>query len=256
MSATSSIREFFDQNGFYLARGVFSPDEVRDLEGDFDRIVAQLNRSGEDVNATWQGEQAKKLGVDNKVILHTHNVQIYSAIWHRALLNPRFLDVTEQLIGPDIVLHHSKLFQKPPEKGAPFPMHQDWSYFPTIKDSMIAGIIHVSKATDEMGCLRVYPGTHKLGRVTGTSGQESSDFLDGYPLDGALALEAEPGDVAFFHYFTLHGSKPNLSAKTRKTVLAQMYAGSDAIEVGNSHPNARLVLRGWNHYAGRVVANE
>lgn len=256
MSNSSSIKEFFDKNGYYVAKGVFNAEEVRELETDFDRIVEQLNRSGEDVNATWQGEQAKKLGVEKKVILHTHNVQVYSAAWHRAFLNPNFLDVTEELIGSDIMLHHSKLFQKPPEKGAPFPMHQDWSYFPTIKDTMIAGIIHVSNATDEMGCLRVYPGTHTLGRVEGTSGIENSEFLDRYPLDGAVALEAEPGDVAFFHYFTLHGSKPNFSSKTRKTVLAQLHAGNDAVEEENRHPNARLVLRGWNHYAGRKVANE
>lgn len=256
MSTNLSPKEFFDKNGYYVARGVFSPDEVKAMEVDFDRIVSQLNRSGEDVNASWQGEQSKKLGTGQTTILHTHNVQIYSECWHCALMSPRFLDVVEQFIGPDIILHHSKLFQKPPEKGAPFPMHQDWSYFPSIKDSMIAGIIHVSEASDEMGCLRVYPGSHTLGRVAGTSGQEASDFLDRYPLDGAVALEAEPGDVAFFHYFTLHGSKPNYSAKTRKTVLAQLYAGNDAIEAGNRHPNARLVLRGWNHYAGRSVANE
>lgn len=256
MNTSRTLREFFDQKGYYVARGVFSPDEVRDLEADFDHIVSQLNRSGEDVNATWQGEQSKKIGASGTTILHTHNVQIYSERWHRALMNPRFLDIVEQILGPDIILHHSKLFQKPPEKGAPFPMHQDWSYFPTLGDSMIAGIIHVSGATDAMGCLRVVPGSHKLGRVAGTSGQEASEFLDGYPLDDALALEAGPGDVAFFHYFTLHGSKPNTSAQTRKTVLVQMYAGHDAIEPGNRHPNARLVLRGWNHAAGRTVANE
>lgn len=256
MNTPSPTKEFFETNGYYLARGIFSPDEVAALESDFDRIVAQLNRTGEDVNASWQGGQAKKLGAAKTSILHTHNVQIYSECWHRALMNTRFLDVVEQILGPDIILHHSKLFQKPPENGAPFPMHQDWSYFPTLKDSMIAGIIHVSEATDEMGCLRVVPGSHRLGRVAGTSGQEASDFLDQYPLEGALALEAQPGDVAFFHYFTLHGSKPNYSAKTRKTVLAQLHAGDDAIEPDNRHPNARLVLRGWNHHAGRAAANE
>lgn len=247
MNTTPSLKELFAKDGYYLARGVFSPAEIQDLETDFDRIVHQLNRTGGDVNASWQGEQSKKLGAEKTTILHTHNVQIYSEVWHRAFLNVRFLDVVEQILGPDIVLHHSKLFQKPPEKGAPFP---------TLKDTMIAGIIHVSDATDEMGCLRVYPGSHTMGRVAGTSGQESSAFLDGYPLDGAVALEAEPGDVAFFHYFTLHGSKPNFSAKTRKTVLAQLHAGSDAVETGNTHPNARLVLRGWNHHAGRALANE
>lgn len=252
----SSINEFFNEHGYYLAKGVFSPTEIAALETDFDRIVEQLNRSGENVNARWTGGQADKLGAEKTVILHTHNVQIYSALWLRALHHEGLLDVVEQILGPDIILHHSKLFQKPPENGAPFPMHQDWTYFPTIKDKMIAGIIHVSKATDEMGCLRVYPGSHRLGRVKGTGGMENSDLLDQYPIEGALPLEAEPGDIAFFHYLTLHGSKPNRSSAVRKTVLSQMHAGDDCVEDGVQHPNSRLALRGWNHYAGRAAANE
>jgi len=133
-------------------------------------------------------------------------------------------------------------------------MHQDWSYFPTIKDSMMAGIIHVSKATDEMGCLRVYPGTHRLGRVEETSGQHVNDLLAKYPLSGAMPLEAEPGDVVFFHYFTIHGSMPNRSSATRKTVLVQMYAGNDRVEDGINHPDEHLVLAGWNHHATRNQA--
>jgi ectoine hydroxylase-related dioxygenase (phytanoyl-CoA dioxygenase family) len=106
-----------------------------------------------------------------------------------------------------------------------------------------------------MGCLRVYPGSHKLGRVDGTSGQNESDLLAQYPLENALPLEAEPGDVVFFHYFTLHGSMPNRSSETRKTVLIQLYAGNDKIEDGNPHPDEKLVLTGWNHHASRSVAN-
>lgn len=254
-NASSSISEFFNEHGYYLAKAVFTPAEIRALEVEFDKIVDQLNRSGEEINARWTGGQADKLGAEKTVILHTHNVQVYSALWLRALQNERLLDITEQILGRDIVLHHSKLFQKPPEKGAPFPMHQDWSYFPSVLDKMIAGIIHVSPATDEMGCLRVYPGTHKLGRIQGTGGMENSDFLDKFSLDEALPLEAEPGDVAFFHYFTLHGSKPNRSGATRKTVLTQMYAGDDRQEDPSRHPDSKLVLRGWNYHAGRSLAN-
>ncbi|HSI85130.1 MAG: phytanoyl-CoA dioxygenase family protein, partial [Candidatus Methylacidiphilales bacterium] len=90
----------------------------------------------------------------------------------------------------------------------------------------------------------------------GTGGMSGSDFLDKYPLDGALALEAEPGDIAFFHYCTLHGSKPNVSPYTRKTVLAQLHAGDDCVEPGNKHPNARLTLRGWNYHSRRAMGNE
>ena len=251
-----SLQEDFDRDGFVHVRGLFQPDEVAALEADFDRIVAQLVSSGEDVDATWDGGEAAKIAKAGDRILHTHNVQKYSRVWLNAFLNDRFLDVVEALIGPDIILHHSKLFQKPAEAGSPFPMHQDWPYFPTLKDSMIAGIVHVSRATDEMGCLRVYPGSHKLGRVEGADGRRQNDLIDSYPIEKAQVIEAEPGDVIFFHYFTLHGSMPNRSEAVRKTVLCQLYAGSDQVEPGNRHPDERMVLRGWNYHASRKAAGE
>ena len=167
----------------------------------------------------------------------------------------RFLDVAEAILGPNIILHHSKLFQKPAELGAPFPMHQDWQYFPSLKDSMMAAVIHVSAATDEMGCLRVYPKSHRLGRLEQSSGQAESEMLRRFPIEGATPLEAEPGDVVFFHYCTVHGSMPNRSDRPRKTVLVQLYAGDDEIEPGNAHPDERLALRGWNSRITRSKAN-
>ena len=252
----TDIKTSFDRDGYYVARGLFQPDEVAALETDFDRIVAQLSASGEDVDATWDGGQAAKIGRASDKILHTHNVQKYSRVWLNAFLNDRFLDVAQAILGPDIILHHSKLFQKPSENGSPFPMHQDWPYFPTVQDTMIAGIIHVSDASDEMGCLRVYPGSHKLGRIEGSDGRRENDVLNRYPIEGATVVECDPGDVIFFHYLTLHGSMPNRSDRTRKTVLCQLYAGTDRIEDGNTHPDERMVLRGWNHQISRAAAGE
>lgn len=252
----SAIKDFFDEHGYYHARGLFAPEEIATLRTDFDRIVAQLHESNDAVDATWDGGETEKLARAGDTIFHTHNVQKYSRAWLNAFLNERFLDVVEEMVGPDILLHHSKLFQKPAEAGSPFPMHQDWPYFPSEKDSMIAGIIHVSDATDEMGCLRVYPGSHKLGRIEGADGRRQNDVLDQYPIENANIVEAKAGDVIFFHYFTLHGSMPNRSDQVRKTVLCQLYAGSDRIEDGNTHPDERLVLRGWNHNISRTLAGK
>lgn len=252
----SQIREEFQENGFYLAKGVFSEAEVEGLEAEFDRIVRQLNQSGEETNARWSGPEMDRLGAKNLVVTHTHNVQKFSALWTRALLHDGFLDVAEAILGPDIVLHHTKLFQKPAEAGAPFPMHQDWDYFPSKKDTMMAGIIHVSNATDEMGCLRVYPGSHKLGRIKDSSGRDEGLIFAEYPIEKATPIEAEKGDVVFFHYFTIHGSMPNRSQSVRKTVLVQMHAGDDEIEDWVTHPNARMALRGFNHCVTRAKANE
>jgi ectoine hydroxylase-related dioxygenase (phytanoyl-CoA dioxygenase family) len=250
----SEIKAFFEEHGYYHAKGIFSSSEVERLEHEFDRIVGQLIASGEKIDATWMGPEANRIQGKDDVILHTHNVQQFSRVWLDAMLHEKFLAIAAEILGDDIILHHSKLFQKPSEKGSPFPMHQDWSYFPTVKDSMIAGIIHVSNASDEMGCLRVYDGSHKAGRVLGSGGSQESEFLAKHPIEGAQVIEAEAGDVLFFSYFTLHGSMPNRSTTTRKTVLVQMYAGDDRIEEGNRHPDERLTLKGWNHHSTRERA--
>ena len=249
----SDIGKFFGENGYYFAKGIYSAEEVKVMESDFDRVVDQLLKSDENVNARWQSRLTDALDGGESVIIHTHNIQSFSAVWMQAFLQEKFLDTAEAILGPDIMLHHSKLFCKPPETGSPFPMHQDWQYFPSVKDTMIAAIIYVSAATDEMGCVRVYPGSHKqLGRTGGMIGDgANAEVTDRYPIENATVLAAEPGDVLFFSYFTLHGSMPNYSNKTRKSVLVQMHAGDDEIEAENSHTNVQLVLRGWNHLATR-----
>lgn len=249
----SNIGQFFHENGYYFAKGVYSSKEINLMENDFDRVVDQLVKSDENINARWGGRLMDALDGGESVIIHTHNIQSFSGVWLQAFRHDKFLDITEEIIGPDIMLHHSKLFCKPPEKGSPFPMHQDWQYFPSVKDTMMAAIIYVSEATDEMGCVRVYPGSHKeLRRTDGMMGRgDNEEITDRYPIEKATVLEAEPGDVLFFSYFTLHGSMPNRSNKTRKSVLVQMHAGTDQIIPENRHTNVKLVLRGWNHFATR-----
>ena len=83
--------------------------------------------------------------------------------------NKKLLEVAESLIGPNIITHHTKLF-KPPKLGSAFPLHQDWSYFPT-ENTMIAAMVHISDSADDMGCIRLIPGSNKLGKsknLTGT----------------------------------------------------------------------------------------
>ncbi|MDE0298944.1 MAG: phytanoyl-CoA dioxygenase family protein [Candidatus Poribacteria bacterium] len=253
----SEIRSYFKEYGYHFAKSVYSVDEIQSMEKDFDRALGQILDTEKRPNARWGGKLMDEIDGGDSVLLHTHNIQSYSAVWLNAFMKSEFLDVAEAILGPDIILHHSKLFCKPPEKGSPFPMHQDWQYFPSVKDTMIAAVIYVSEATDEMGCIRVHPGSHKLGRCQGTMGNgQNAEVTDNFALDEGTVLEAKPGDVLFFSYFTLHGSMPNQSGKTRKSVLVQMYAGDDEIEADNMHTNVRLVLRGWNRLATRANVGE
>jgi len=82
----------------------------------------------------------------------------------------------------------------------------------------------------------------------------SLELAQKYPIEEAVALEANPGDLVFFNYLTLHGSMPNRSDDVRKTVLVQMHAGDDEIENPEGHPYDKWVLAGRNHHMSRVQA--
>ena len=242
----------FKEKGFCLEKNVFTPDAVQILSLEFDRIVSQLQRSGEYINARWGSELTKDIEQSDTQVIHTHNVQSYSAEMMNMIQDERLLDTAEKLIGQDIILHHSKLFLKPPDKGSAFPLHQDWSYFPTEKNSMIAAVVHLSESDEQMGCMRIVPGSHKLGKVEKTDGHSFVKGIhDRYQLEDAEPIIAEPGDVVFFHCCSLHGSMQNVSKRPRKTVLVQLYSGSDRVVDGNRHTNVQLVLRGVNHFATR-----
>ncbi len=244
---------FYAENGYFLARGLFR-EQIPALERDYDRIIAQLEQSGEETNARWHGEAADRLGTGTVVNL-THNVHMYSATWLRIWQDPAFLDLAASFLGEDLVLHHTKLFRKPAERGAAFPMHQDWSYFPVTNDRCLAAILYLSEADDEMGCLRLYPGSQRVGRVDHQGGMgPMTEIQRRFPIEGSVALPGQPGDVIFFHSLMVHGSYPNRSQRIRKTVLAQLYSGREEIEEVR-HPDSRLVLRGWNHRMTRAKAD-
>ena len=120
---------------------VFKPVFISKLRTEFDRIVDQLKASDEIINARWGSKLTQSFEDDESVVIHTHNVQSYSYVMLKMVQNKRLLDMVEKLIGPDIILHHTKLFLKPAIKGSAFPLHQDWSYFPTEKNSMVAAVI-------------------------------------------------------------------------------------------------------------------
>ena len=247
----NKVLSTFSEQGYYLARGLFSQRAISYLEKEFDKIVNQMNASNENINARWGSELTRTIEDPKSMVLHTHNVQSYSQKMLNMVQNKHLLDVVESLIGPDIILHHTKLFLKPPKIGSAFPLHQDWSYFPTQSNSMIAAVVHLSKSKKSMGRIRLVKGSHKMGRIKGSDGHSYvKDIHGSHDLESAHAVDADPGDVLFFHCCSLHGSKANESENSRKTVLIQLYSGKDKIE-DSTHTNVQLTLRGWNHYATR-----
>ncbi|MEO0248587.1 MAG: phytanoyl-CoA dioxygenase family protein [candidate division WOR-3 bacterium] len=217
---------FYHENGYLLLKDVFAPEEIAFLREESHRLIQRLREvEGERVNAAWGS--AAKVTDQARIVWHCHNAQFHSAAFSRLIVDPRLTDRIADLIGPNIQLHHTKLFIKPPEQGAPFPLHQDYPYFPHEKHTMLAAIIHFDDAPEERGCVRVIPGSHKLGPLQHLPEGGWHLPVEEYPLDKALPLPAEAGDVLIFSYLTIHGSGINATNEARTTLLVQMRDPTD-----------------------------
>lgn len=218
---------FYHENGYLLLKSVLTREEAQYLRDEAHALIRRLAEvySENGINAMWGS--ARQITDLPAQLLHCHNAQYHSAAFARLMLDPRLTDRVADLIGENIQLHHTKLFIKPPEKGAPFPMHQDYPYFPHEKHTMLAAIVHFDDAPIEKGCVCVVPGSHKQGPLP--HNPEGGWYLpmDQYPLDSAVPLPAEAGDVVLFNYLTIHGSGVNTSHEARTTLLIQMRDPTD-----------------------------
>lgn len=245
---------FYQENGYLLVKGLLSRDEAAALRRDSHALIERLATRG-DVDATWGS--ARELGERAQAtkLLHCHDVQFYAAAFTRLIVDERLTGVAADLIGgPNVQLHHTKLFIKPPEQGSPFPMHQDHPFFPHDRHSMIAAILHFDDAPEEKGCVRVVPGSHRRGPVAHIKQGGWHLPFEQYPLEAAVACPAQAGDVLFFSYLTIHGSGVNVSSEARTTLLVQMRDPADPPSVKTHESRGQgMLLRGIDPTASRPV---
>jgi len=225
--------KFYQDNGYIHVPGLLTPEEAAECRAACHSLAEQLGEN----DATWASVRDPSLR-----ITHCHDVQFRAAIFSRLIVHPRMTGVAQALIGPNVQLHHTKMFIKPPEKGSPFPMHQDYPYFPHEKHSMIAAIVHFDDAPDEKGCLRVVPGSHKLGPLEPVG---DDHHLPQYPLEAATPVPAKAGDAIFMSYLLVHGSGVNRSQEPRTTILVQMRDPADpSLKEGHGSRGQGMMLAG------------
>lgn len=224
---TSEQRTFYRENGYLLVEGLLGAEEAQALRQECHSLSERL-AAHRNIDATWGSARQGVMAPAKTQLLHCHDVQFHSAAFSRLLVDERLTDVAAELMEtPNVQLHHNKMFIKPPGKGSPFPMHQDHPFFPHERHSMMAAVFHFDDAPLQKGCIRVVPGSHKLGPLEHEpEGSWHLPFAE-YPLESSTPCPAKAGDVLFFSYLTVHGSGVNVSGEARTTLLVQMRDPSD-----------------------------
>ncbi len=175
---------------------------------------------------------------------------------------PAVLDVVETLIGPDILLHNVTYIIKEPQSESFVSWHQDLTYWGFDGDEVVSMWLALSAATENSGCMRMIPGSHKRGRREHqTSDNENNVLFQGQTVqdvddDHAVACPLQPGEASFHHGWTLHASTPN-AGSDRRIGLNVQYLNPRIRQMKNDADTAMLV-RGndaYRHFGVDVPAN-
>ncbi|MCZ6471530.1 MAG: phytanoyl-CoA dioxygenase family protein [Gammaproteobacteria bacterium] len=136
--------------------------------------------------------------------------------------HPRILDIVEQLIGPDILVYNATYIIKEANAKSYVSWHQDLTYWGLDSDEQISVWLALSDASESSGCMRMIPGSHRLGRqphILGEGDDNNVLFQSQRVADvdesQAVAAELKPGQASFHHGWLLHASSPNASADRR-----------------------------------------
>lgn len=228
MSRADWTEEYWER-GFVRIRGVFPAREVAELAGYFDEILARA----EGLQAiTKQGlTEFRVVPIGGKPTLKFAK---WAAASHAGLnafrTSPRLLEPVMRLLGPDLRSITNQMHYKNPGDGVSFQMHQDCTFrkpdaaYRDLYGGFLQTAIAVDPSTVENGCLQMIPYSHREKKALlqgGYEGWESNEAnrkaLERLapPENGLL----DPGDVLIWNPFTIHGSQPNRSAKSRRVYI-------------------------------------
>lgn len=97
---------------------------------------------------------------------------LHGTYWEFVSTSP-VVDLIEDLVGPDIKYHHSKLNFKAPRGGEEVKWHQDIQFWPHTNYSPLTVGVFLSDVTAEMGNVGFVPGSQSANcsiSTTGTAG--------------------------------------------------------------------------------------
>ena len=172
-------------------------------------------------------------------------------------------DVAADLVGPDVVFHHSKLNFKWDAGTDDVKWHQDIQFYPHTNYSPLTIGTYLADTGMDDGPLMVVPDSHngplfdQYDEAGNWVGCLSAEDAAGVDTGSATYLTGPAGSITVHNCRTVHGSPPTSKASGRPLLL-NAYASADAFPY-TPHPqptkNTGKVIRGrparWAHHDAR-----
>lgn len=225
-------KEQFEEQGYVIIRGLFSPAEVEKMLDTFMKMHA-----GGPIAGCYDPVPSEEAGGDILKLfprmMHPHKVNDQVMAY---MLNSNVMDVISVLLGEEALAGQSMFYFKPPgAKGQA--LHQDNFYMKVEPGTCIAAWVALDPADEENGGLVIVPKSSQLEiQCPQEANPELSFTRDEVAVPegmGIVPIAMQPGDVLFFNGNVIHGSYPNRSTTRFRRSFICHYAGESLIKVGH-----------------------
>ena len=177
---------------------------------------------------------------------------------HQIVTHNALLDVIETILGDDILVYGTLVFSKQPHDLRYASWHQDSFYSGLHLTPSTSAWIALTPSNPANGCMRVLPGSHKLGLLDHENVPDDPHMLNRrgervkLDVDESQAVDVvlKPGQLSLHQSTIVHGSNPNTSGEPRIGFIVR-FVTSDM-----KNPDTRLLRVRGNGDCGHLQLAE
>ena len=238
----------FWADGYLVLPDLLSKSDVRTLRTSLEALDSWVQAHA---HHDFRREPESR-GSNRTVLRKINNIHMNGGVpWSELMKRSAVLDIFEDLIGPNIWFHHSKVMMKPPHEGSVKPWHQDLAEGFVLPEEaarlqaigtnlkpeqvpVVAIQYYVDDSTLANGCLQLVSGSHRRGLF--------EDPLDESLIDPNEVVPADvmAGGALLFHCLSYHYSAPNTSPNWRRGAVFEYLAPTDHVNLSLGYDPVNL----------------
>jgi non-haem Fe2+, alpha-ketoglutarate-dependent halogenase len=219
---------FYHEEGYLTGLPpIYTPDEARQLNVDLAHLMKLLA----------PGESAKEIREWHETSRWLYDI----------CMNPRILDIVEDILGPDFYVWASNFFIKEPRTRDVVGWHQDAYYWPLAPHNTVTVWLAFVDSDRANAAMQVIPRSHLAGlmrhkRSTQTDSVLTLELEGGqFPESAAVPLELKAGEISLHDDRIVHGSGANESNR-RRVGLTLRYSGTNVRCDLSVNPHFRIYM--------------
>lgn len=224
----------YRREGYAIVRGLFSLDEVAAIARATDQLRDEGLAHGRPFRHGNLFYRVAPAEDDEPAAVQMVQWPSYhQAVMNAVRLDPRWARLLAPLIGGDVKQIINQVHWKRPGARGEFAWHQDSRFrepaaaYRNLADAYVQTGLAIDPHTRESGCLRFVPRSHRAGTlpldrtgdVLGSAMNDAELAAVGLSPADAIDVLLDPGDVALWNAYLVHGSAANRADHQRRLYI-------------------------------------